>query len=199
MKQFRDLLALLVAAIVALPASSQELVNTPCTSLPRGYVSDGGLLWLPVKFHTGWDAANNYCKKAVRLGVQAWRLPARDELRQLYRSGSARKAGWDLPGYQPAPWTSDEAGTGSHYNFSLHNGQSIAYMDKTGVYVTCVYAGPIDIPSMCLADRRAQKEAAEARAREDALDEEIAELEELEKALRSDAQRGKTSNSTTKK
>ena len=60
----------------------------------KGFVSQGGLTWMPVTFTKTWADANAYCTSFKGLGQTGWRLPTKDELSALYNSGAMNGQGW---------------------------------------------------------------------------------------------------------
>lgn len=103
-------------------------------SLPQGYVSQGGLTWMPVTFTKPWAEANSYCVNTTLNGQTSWRLPTKDELSALYASGAMKGQGWMLT-YN---WSSSPGSSGSHYNVYLDIGSVLPINDTENRYVTCV-------------------------------------------------------------
>jgi cell fate (sporulation/competence/biofilm development) regulator YmcA (YheA/YmcA/DUF963 family) len=117
--------------------AQQELVlqNLPRqTELPKGFVSQGGLTWMPISFEKNWSDANAYCSNTAINGQTGWRLPKRDELKALYDSGAMKDHGWTL-GFT---WSSTSYSAGYHYFVFLSDGSVAAYNDTFYNYVTCV-------------------------------------------------------------
>ena len=92
--------------------------------LPAGYVSQGGLTWMPVSgTKYAYADATALCAGTIN-GQTGWRLPTKDELVSLYNSGAMNGQGWTL-GYA---WSSTPVepgipgGSGSHYGVGLFNG-----------------------------------------------------------------------------
>jgi hypothetical protein len=101
----------------------------------RGYVSQGGLTWMPVSFDKNWSNANAYCTNTAINGQTGWRLPTKDELSALYNSGAMKDHGWTLIN----TWSSTPNSTGYHYGVSLGDGHVYAGIDTGYTNVTCVH------------------------------------------------------------
>ena len=111
------------------------------TTLPAGYVSQGGLTWMPnnvVNPPNGWDTwtnANAYCTGTTINGQTGWRLPTAAELSALYASGAMNGQGWALAN----TWSSTPSGAGYHETVDLNGGDVLWGIDTFGFnYVTCV-------------------------------------------------------------
>jgi tetratricopeptide (TPR) repeat protein len=103
--------------------------------LPQGYVSQGGLTWMPINSSTkNWSDANAYCTNTAINGQTGWRLPTKDELSALYNSGATKGQGWTLS----TPWSSTPGSAGGYYFVDLHNGFVDSYYFANSHYVTCV-------------------------------------------------------------
>jgi tetratricopeptide (TPR) repeat protein len=100
----------------------------------KGYVSQGGLTWMPVTFYKTWSEANSYCANTTIRGQTGWRLPTKDELSALYASGAMNGQGWALNG----TWSSTPDSTGNHYFVFLNGGGVDSGIDMGNGYVTCV-------------------------------------------------------------
>lgn len=65
-------------------------------TLPAGYVSQGGLVWMKVAaIDYSWTAATTVCAGVIN-GQTGWRLPTIAELNSLYASNLMRGQGWEL-------------------------------------------------------------------------------------------------------
>jgi hypothetical protein len=111
------------------------------TTLPAGYVSQGGLTWIPnnvVNPPNGWDTwtnANAYCTGTTINGQTGWRLPTAAELSALYASGAMNGQSWALAN----TWSSTPSGAGYHETVDLNGGDVLWGIDTFGFnYVTCV-------------------------------------------------------------
>jgi hypothetical protein len=103
---------------------------------PKGFVSQGGLTWMPVSFEKNWSDANSYCSNTAINGQTGWRLPTKEELSALYNSGAMKDQGWALS----YTWSSTPGGSGGHSYVTLGNGSGVSYGDPNDNYVTCVQA-----------------------------------------------------------
>jgi len=65
-----------------LPTTGTPVVSSATAPivLPAGYVSQGGLVWMPNNIARTWSAANAYCTGTAILGQTGWRLPTIAEL-----------------------------------------------------------------------------------------------------------------------
>lgn len=91
-------------------------VVVAAVALPAGYLSQGGLTWMPVTFYDTWANANAYCANTTINGQTGWRLPTHPELSALYNSGAlAGSQGWTLGN----TWSSTPIGDGDHYFVNL--------------------------------------------------------------------------------
>lgn len=106
------------------------------TTMPSGYISEGGLTWMPVTFGRllNWTDANTYCTGTIINGQTGWRMPNQTELLNLYSSGAMNNQGWWLYG----TWSSTPAGSGNHYRIDLAYGDAAAGVDVIGYAVSCV-------------------------------------------------------------
>jgi tetratricopeptide (TPR) repeat protein len=102
---------------------------------PTGYVSRGGLAWMPVSFKLSWSDANAFCSYTAINGQTGWRLPTKDELSALYASGAMNGQWWRTLDYI---WSSTPHGSGSHYYVLLDNGNVSWSLDANDYYVVCV-------------------------------------------------------------
>ena len=118
------------------------------TALPAGYVSEGGLTWMPVSSTPyTYAQATALCAGTIN-GQTGWRLPTLTELSGLtppiafgtyaagglYGSGAMNGQGWTLSD----TWSSTPVSAGSHYTVSLHYGIVGLIVDTNSQYVTCV-------------------------------------------------------------
>jgi hypothetical protein len=113
--------------------------DTFTTTTPSGgYVSQGGLLWMPTR--TGsWSEANTYCTTSNINGQTGWRLPTQPELSALYSSGLSENQGW-AHDYWFYIWSStlyDSSGP-YYYYVALKNGDVFWLYYTNPIYVTCV-------------------------------------------------------------
>ncbi len=119
-----------------LPTGSvQQFTNkaTQQPDVPKGFISHGGLTWMPVMLTKKWNEANSYCANTAINGQSGWRLPTKDELVALYDSGAMNSQGWTLN----STWSSTPDGSGGHYYF-LVGGHVITNDDTNLGYVPCV-------------------------------------------------------------
>ncbi|MHB1620862.1 MAG: BACON domain-containing protein [Sulfuricella sp.] len=118
-------------------SSALYYFQTPTTvsgTLPAGYISQGGLTWMPVTFYNTWANANAYCTGTTINGQTGWRIPTQAELSALYTSGAMNGQGWTLL----ITWSSTANGAGYHYNVGLDSGNVVSYDDTYNSYVSCV-------------------------------------------------------------
>jgi len=112
-----------------------KVIGKKESKLPEGFVSQGGLTWMPINNdRKDWPDANAYCTHTVIAGKTGWRLPTDDELSALYASGAMKDKGWTL--YYT--WSSTPGGSGGHYYVDLDNGVVISSVGTYYYYVTCV-------------------------------------------------------------
>jgi hypothetical protein len=103
--------------------------------VPKSFVSQGSLTWMPVSFARYWWDANAYCRKAVINEQIGWRLPTKDELKAVHYSGMMK----DPEGTFDLTWSSTPGSTGGHYVVGLVSGAEAVTVDTSGpYYVTCV-------------------------------------------------------------
>jgi formylglycine-generating enzyme required for sulfatase activity len=108
---------------------------TQQAELPNGYISQGGLTWMPINSSTKtWEDANAYCSNTAINGQNGWRLPMKDELSALYNSGAMNAQGRKLVN----TWSSTPGRAGSHYVVLLDSGGVLAGLDSNRRHVTCV-------------------------------------------------------------
>jgi formylglycine-generating enzyme required for sulfatase activity len=119
-----------------LPTESAQPA-TQQAELPKGYVSQGGLTWMPINTSSyTWDDAHAYCTNTAINGRTGWRLPTEAELKSLYASGAMNNHGWTLTW----TWSSTPDSAGRHYNVRLTDGDvgGGANVDTNKLDVTCV-------------------------------------------------------------
>lgn len=106
----------------------------------NGYISFGGLTWMPTTFTMFWADANHYCTTTSNLGQVGWRLPTTSELVDLQLSGVLKGKAWTLGD----TWASTQGGANGedanvHWYSNLNGtGRGWDAGDKTNRYVTCV-------------------------------------------------------------
>jgi hypothetical protein len=124
----------------------QVLTNGVCAAPPAGYVSQGGLTWMPASLTTyGYAGATALCAGTIN-GEFGWRLPTQAELSGFYSAypnnstppaygNSALLAqGWALT----YTWSTGRYDASSHWVVSLYNGGIAVNGDTYGTLVTCV-------------------------------------------------------------
>jgi hypothetical protein len=116
-----------------------------CTGNPTGYVSEGGLTWMPttLTWYT-WSQATALCTGSTYNGLTGWRLPTQPELSAFYAAYPMPSSvllnpvllnlGWALS----YTWSSTPNSSGSHYDVNLANGSVFSNFDTSQGYVTCV-------------------------------------------------------------
>lgn len=116
-------------------AAAAEKQKREAAARPTGFVSQGGLTWMPINSsEKNWSAANAYCTHTAINGQSGWRLPTKDELKALYDSGAMKGQGWTLN----ITWSSTPDGSGEHYVVYLNFGFVGSKFDTVEGYVTCV-------------------------------------------------------------
>lgn len=113
---------------------------TAAVTLPTGYISQGGLIWMPNNiFLPGgalptWIASNAYCSSATILGQTGWRLPTEAEL--LANRGALTGPLW----IRNLTWSSTPTpGIPGRYNLVQLNSGAVADLPELGTfYATCV-------------------------------------------------------------
>lgn len=130
-----------VGSAVAVNSGSLETVSVNSGSpekraaaMPKGFVKQGGLTWMPISFNKNWSEANAYCSNTAINGQNGWRLPTKDELSALYNSGAMKDQGWRLDN----TWSSTPDVSGRHYYGGLSVGGVYSGGDTSLDYVTCV-------------------------------------------------------------
>jgi len=117
------------------PQQSEATKIREAASRPTGFVSQGGLTWMPVNFSTKkWSDANIYCTNTAINGQTGWRLPTKDELQALYDSGTMKGQGWTLG----STWSSMPDSVGWHYYVSLDYGNVGSSSGEYENRLTCV-------------------------------------------------------------
>ncbi len=112
-------------------------IEKMCKEPPKGFVSHGGLIWMPITdSRKNWPEANSYCSNSTINGQTGWRLPTNDELSAAYISGVMNDLGWTLN----ITWTSTPEGNGSHNAVLLFNGADATVGDMVSTYMTCVHS-----------------------------------------------------------
>ena len=111
-------------------SSQSATVTVGAAALPAGYVSQGGLTWMPASATPyNYAQASALCAGTIN-GQTGWRLPTTAELSALSASGVANGWGWTGGG----TWSS----TGNHDTVVLSDGR-IGWNDGTGLNsATCV-------------------------------------------------------------
>jgi hypothetical protein len=114
--------------------------NLVISTLSPGYISEGGLTWMPVST-TLYDyyGAEALCLGSAHDGQTGWRLPTYTELSAFYaaypnNSAALLGQGWMLND----TWSSTVYITGYRYVVFLNNGGAVAGYDMLSNYVTCV-------------------------------------------------------------
>jgi hypothetical protein len=114
--------------------------NITSPSLPAGYVSQGGLTWMPISSaRYTYAGASALCAGAIN-GQTGWRLPTQPELSAFYsaypnNSSVLSAQGWALY----VTWSSTPFSAGIHFIVFLGDGGGVNWTDDTNFrYVTCV-------------------------------------------------------------
>jgi hypothetical protein len=135
--------------------TSRALADAKLKMIKEGYVSQGGLTWMPVNdSRKNWSDANTYCSITAVNGQTGWRLPTYDELSVLLQSEVLNGKGWKVGG----TWSSKPASSGSanpfydielqkhnyensgrHYVLNMRTGYGGPGNDEDDYYVTCVH------------------------------------------------------------
>ena len=106
------------------------------SELPKGFISQGGLTWMPVtSSRKSWMDANDYCNNTAINGQKDWRLPTKEELFALYTSDAMKDQGWILD----FTWSYTLNSNGGHYGVNLNSGRADMGYDTMGDYVTCIH------------------------------------------------------------
>lgn len=116
---------------------SSATAAVAAAALPAGYVSQGGLTWMPVTFSKNWTDANAYCTGTTINGETGWRLPSKTNLSGLYASGAMNGQGWTLG----RTWSSTVNGPDHDY-VNLNDGTVGKQRNLFTHYVTCVRLEP---------------------------------------------------------
>jgi hypothetical protein len=112
--------------------TSIQSVAITTNGLPAGYVTQGGLIWMPVSnaAFVSYLSAAAVCAGTID-GQTGWRLPTAAELQSLYASGAMLGQGWFLGAtWSSTPWNATE-----HLNVYLQNGNTSF---DSAAYVSCV-------------------------------------------------------------
>jgi hypothetical protein len=109
-------------------------------ALPLGYISEGGLTWMPISPPANtWAGADNYCKNNTSQGA-VWRMPKDYELIELYQSHVLVGNSLWLLG---ATWSATEYSTGNHIYISIASSlpsyQADHALDTKTLLVSCVH------------------------------------------------------------
>jgi hypothetical protein len=103
-------------------------------ALPTGFVSQGGLTWMPVSMTLyTYAQATTLCSGTIS-GLTGWRLPVFTELTALYSSGAMNSQGWNLY----STWSSTPGTTGTHKFLDLAINFQNDGPDGNVIDVTCV-------------------------------------------------------------
>lgn len=122
-----------VTCVHIVPGSGQTKQNQQAAA-PKGFVSQGGLTWMPISFYKPWAEANAYCNNTAINGQNGWRLPTKDELKSLVDSVAMKDHGGTLTD----TWSSAPNGSGGHYGVFLGSGGVHSDNDTDNNYVACV-------------------------------------------------------------
>jgi hypothetical protein len=101
-----------------------------------GYVSQGGLVWMPptVGLMT-WENAQAYCTNTTIRELTGWRLPTQAELAALAGSTALTGQGWPLSD----TWTANAGSAAkTHVAFNLSTKVAATLADDKTAVVTCV-------------------------------------------------------------
>jgi hypothetical protein len=115
----------------------EDEMQTNQSVLSKGFISQGGLTWMPATFQKTWHEANTYCIGTPVNGQIGWRLPSKDELVSLYESGVAMKAKEFSMFFA---WSSTPNGSDEHYTVFLYSGEVKSFIDQDSNYVPCVHS-----------------------------------------------------------
>ena len=122
---------------------SNGVCATPApAALPAGYVSQGGLTWMPISstYYT-YAKATALCAGTIN-GQTGWRLPTQPELSALFTSGAMYGRGWTLGN----AWSSTSGSAGAHLvvflpqadGSGMPNTNGSLIPDTNGNSATCV-------------------------------------------------------------
>lgn len=114
---------------------SYNPTSTTTTVTVVGYVSHGGLTWMPVTAETVTASdAKAHCAISIR-GTTGWRLPSQAELAALAASSVLAGKGWLLP----ETWTSDAGKTAkTQVAVNLTTKEVVSLAEDKKAAVTCV-------------------------------------------------------------
>jgi hypothetical protein len=105
-------------------------------AMPDGYVSQGGLTWMPLSaMPYNYDGAATLCSEPI-LGLTGWRLPDGRELNSLYVSG-AMNGKWTSY-YVWSSWSDSTFGSSNHFRLCWLDGNEYVDIDTDSNNVTCV-------------------------------------------------------------
>lgn len=104
--------------------------------LPAGYVSQGGLTWMPVNQQMYYSPAYGYCPATTISGLTGWREPNGSELVNLFNSGAMKGKGWNLG---PTWSNATNPNNGQGLEVDLSNGTQATYPYGTYMWVSCVH------------------------------------------------------------
>lgn len=99
--------------VLTIGGVSDTFTTTTVAALPPGYISQGGLTWMPITVIDNWTNANTYCTTTTINGQTGWRLPTTAELTSLSGSGAMNGLGLGWI------WSSTPNGAGRHENVIL--------------------------------------------------------------------------------
>ena len=119
----------------------QSVAVTTAPTTTTGYVTQGGLTWMPVTFSDTWANADNYCTNTNINGVIGWRLPTQEELATLYaaypnNSNSTVLA--DQAWILSFTWSSTQYSAGIYNGIDLYWGGALMDFVRNPHFVTCV-------------------------------------------------------------
>ena len=107
---------------------------------PSVVIGPSGLIWQDsdYKIRHNWESAKDYCKNLNLSGYSGWRLPAKEELGDLYMNR------YILKSYEPkAYWSSTVHGGNSNFvwRVGFRSGKADTYDKNNSYYVRCVRGG----------------------------------------------------------
>lgn len=115
---------------------SYNPTSTSTTVTVVGYVTQGGLVWMPpVAGVKNWSDAEAFCTNTAIRGVAGWRLPSQSELAALAGSAALPGQGWPLSD----TWTSNPGSAAkTHVAVNLSSKAATPLGDDKTATVTCV-------------------------------------------------------------
>jgi hypothetical protein len=119
-------------------AAVQSIAVTTAPTIAAGYVTQGGLTWMPVTFYYTWANAVAYCTNTTINGVTGWRMPTQSELSALYAAYPSNSSVLTGQGWTLASTWSSTVSVGGHYEVGLDGGGVFAGVDTNVHYVSCV-------------------------------------------------------------